>query len=53
MREICGECNHNAPDWDKGILRGYLCVKEDSPYFAEYVEYTDGCEEWEQKGIDL
>lgn len=40
----CGTCNfhHNAGD-------GWVCVNSDSDYCTDYTEYTDSCEDWEER----
>ena len=51
-REICGECKYHKPSWETGKLRDYSCTNEDSDYYTDYTEYTDTCEEWEQRGVE-
>lgn len=45
---ICGECKwHRQDDYHK---EDWICVNADSDYCTEYTDYTDSCEEWEQRG---
>ena len=46
---ICGECKWHAYD-DFG--RAWVCTNDSSDYVADFTDYTDTCEEWEQRGIE-
>lgn len=35
---------------DRDQLEDYICVNDSSDNCTEYVEYKDGCEEWEERG---
>ena len=45
---ICGECKYHKCEKPGA----WVCVCKDSDYYTDYTEYTDGCREWTQKGID-
>lgn len=41
----CGTCEYST--YDK--VNGCFCVNDKSGYFADFVEYDNVCEEWEEK----
>lgn len=41
----CGICRYGS--YDK--INGYVCVNDKSGYAADFVQYDNVCEEWEQK----
>ena len=44
--EICGKCKyHRTAD----CKEDWICTNEDSEYYADYTEYTDKCEEFEER----
>lgn len=44
--EICGTCKwHQLEDEESG----YVCTNPDSDNRADWTEYEDSCEEWEEK----
>ena len=43
--KCCGTCRYGS--YDK--MQGYVCVNSDSDYCTDFVDYKDGCEEWEGK----
>ena len=54
-REICGECKwHFKSDWlcVLGREEDWYCAYPDSPHCQEFTDYTDTCEEFEQRGIE-
>lgn len=49
MRAICGECKYHAYD---EFGKAWVCTNGSSDYVADFTDYTDTCEEFEQRGID-
>lgn len=50
MREhICGECKYHVYD---EFGKAWVCTNDSSDYVADFTDYTDGCREWEQRGIE-
>lgn len=45
-QEICGTCKWHEHE---NISDGWVCVNSDSEYCADYTEYNDTCEEWEER----
>ena len=46
MKECCGNCKwHKHED----ISDGWVCCNSDSEYVADWTEYNDWCEEYEEK----
>ena len=49
--KICGECKwHRKEDCPRDTQ--WHCQNENSDYYLDYTDYTDTCEEFEQRGID-
>lgn len=48
-RAICGECKWHVYD-DFG--RAWVCTNDSSDYVADFTDYTDGCDCYEQRGIE-
>ena len=44
--EICGNCRWHIYE---EISQGFVCCNDDSDYCADWTEYEDTCEEWEDK----
>lgn len=44
---MCGECKHHK--YDKESDGSWVCTNDRSEYFADWTEYTDRCDEWEEK----
>ena len=44
--KYCGTCKHI--EFDKQS-EDFVCSNSESDNFAEWVDYTDECEEWEEK----
>ena len=46
---VCGECKwHTYEDID----HGWVCTNPDSPYCADWTEYEDDCDYFQERGID-
>lgn len=46
---ICGECKyHERAKWSAD----WICTNPNGEYYALSTDYTDTCEEWEQRGIE-
>ena len=43
-RMICGTCYWHKREGDE-----WVCVNKNSDYCADYTEYDDTCEEWEER----
>lgn len=43
-KECCSTCKHHYPD---GL--DWVCTNPDSDYCADWTEYNDKCEEWEER----
>ena len=46
MKQCCGTCKYHQFE---NVDDGYVCVNIDSEYFADWTEYSDYCEEWEER----
>lgn len=45
-KECCGNCRYHEKDlYDEG----YICVNGESDYCADWTEYNDFCEEYEEE----
>ena len=49
MNKVCGECKYHTFE---NIDSGYVCTNPDSEYIADWTEYNDSCENFEEK-IDV
>ena len=52
---ICGECKwHKLPEVERLVLfgRAWVCTNDRSDYVADFTDYTDTCEHFEQRGIE-
>lgn len=49
MRAICGECKWH---YMANEFPDFVCTNPDSEYCTDYTLYDDGCEHFEQRGID-
>lgn len=49
MKEVCGTCKHNRRQRDGHCNAEFCCNNEDSEYCGVPTEYSDTCEEWEEK----
>ena len=45
MKQCCGTCKYHQFE---NVNDGYVCVNSDSEYCADWTEYSDCCEEWEE-----
>ena len=48
--KICGECQYSMY---RAYEKDFCCANEDSDYYTEEVGYTDGCDEWSPKGVEI
>lgn len=48
--KICGTCKWCRQD--DFFNDDWICVNADSEYCTDYTDYTNTCEEWEQRGIE-
>ena len=46
MKQCCGTCKYHQFE---NVNDGYVCVNSDSEYCADWTEYSDCCEEWEER----
>ena len=46
MKQCCGTCKYHKFE---NVNDGYVCVNSDSEYCADWTEYSDCCEEWEER----
>ena len=46
MKQCCGTCKYHQFE---NVNDGYVCVNSDSEYCADWTEYSDFCEEWEER----
>lgn len=46
MEQCCGTCEYHKFE---NVNDGYVCVNSDSEYCADWTEYSDCCEEWEER----
>ena len=44
--KCCGTCKYH---YHKNIGDGWECVNDKSEYFADWTEYSDSCDEWEER----
>ena len=44
--KYCGTCKYH---YHKNIGDGWECVNDRSEYFADWTEYSDSCDEWEER----
>lgn len=52
MDKICGECKWHWCE-DLGFIKSdWYCVNPDSDYCMDSTDYTDTCDEWEQRGVE-
>lgn len=42
--KCCGTCKYHHYD---DIDDGWVCVNDRSEYFADWIGYSDSCDEWE------
>ena len=43
--ECCGTCKYHKCDENAG----WYCSCEDSEFYADYTDFDDGCEEYEER----
>lgn len=43
---VCGTCRHHKNNTKSG---DWWCTEFDSEYFTDYTDYSDSCEEWEER----
>lgn len=43
-KEVCGTCMYHRYSKD-----GWYCVNSVSEYYTDYTEYTDTCDEYEER----
>lgn len=44
--EICGNCEyHHCSD----VTNEWFCANGESENYTDYTEYSDACEEWEER----
>lgn len=48
MREVCGECKWHRKDADGD----WMCFNTESEFYCDWTDYSDTCEEYEQRGIE-
>ena len=57
-RKVCGTCKYHKHiyatvrqhHYDKvSVHDGWMCVNEDCEYCGCYTEYSDSCDDWEEK----
>ena len=46
--EICGNCKYHVCERKNNNTEWYCCNKE-SEYYDEYTEYTDSCDNYEER----
>ena len=58
-REICGECKWHIQARkihehikEFKLSDEFVCTNGDSEYYIDYTDYTDTCEQFEQRGIE-
>ena len=44
--EVCGTCRYHAFE---GISDDWICVCDESDYLADWTDYNDSCECWEER----
>lgn len=54
MEKICGECKWHYPENDvSGIkILGWYCGSDESEHANMWTDYTDTCEQFEQRGVE-
>ena len=45
--QVCGTCKWH--EWDQESDGSFVCINFESPNNADWTEYDDSCEEWEEK----
>ena len=45
-QKVCGTCKYHRNDRNGD---GWVCTNPDSEYNADWTEYGDQCEEWEER----
>ena len=45
----CGECRWHVYD---EFGRAWVCTNDRSDYVADFTDYTDTCDMWEQRGVE-
>ena len=48
--KICGTCKWHQ--YEK-LTYGWFCVCDKSEYCADWTDYSDSCEEWEDRKLKL
>lgn len=46
MKQCCGTCAYHHFE---NISDGWVCCNDKSDYCADWTEYGDSCEEWEEQ----
>lgn len=47
--EVCGNCIHYKPSYECCKLTGWFCTNEESDYNGYSMDYSDTCEEFEER----
>lgn len=47
--DVCGECKWHKYD---EFGRAWVCTNDRSDYVADFTDYTDTCEHFEQRGVE-
>lgn len=47
--QICGNCKWHEPESKKGEPCDWVCVNSDSEYLADFTEFEDTCDMWEER----
>ena len=47
MEQCCGTCKYHRYE---ETSQGYVCCNDQSEYLADWTEYEDVCEEYEERG---
>lgn len=42
----CGNCKYH---YHESIDDGWVCVNDESEFVADWTEYNDTCDEWEER----
>lgn len=45
-KKCCGTCKYHHHE---NIDDGWVCVNSDSEYVADWTEYNNWCDEWEER----
>lgn len=45
-KKCCGNCKYHKYE---NISQGYVCVNDTSEFVADWTEYNDYCDEWEER----